>query len=157
VECLDPALILPVTGFRSPPPGRIDVEELVISLMRASESRHTTPEKFNATLLAAEGDKKTSIPTFQRAFWRLHEQGVLQRGSVLGSGTQIQHFYELADQPRHVHFYCLICKQFEEIFDEQMIALHDRALARHGLAPARFGNALTGTCAACQACQNGAA
>jgi KDO2-lipid IV(A) lauroyltransferase len=57
----------------------------------------------------------------------------LIRTEVSSTGARVIYFYELADQPRHLHFYCTSCRTLDDLIDDELMAMHECAFARRGM------------------------
>jgi Fe2+ or Zn2+ uptake regulation protein len=126
-----------------------DARQLVLDLLKASDSRHLNTEQLVSRMLQNPAGR-AAISTFQRAIYSLCEQGVIRRITVPANGASVTYFYELADRPPHMHFYCVQCQHLDEIDDAELMTLHARVFMQHGQRQAHAMAAIPGTCQACR-------
>ncbi|WP_020205322.1 MULTISPECIES: Fur family transcriptional regulator [Cupriavidus] len=124
-------------------PGRV----AVLLVLGEAPSRHVTADGLCRLMMASP--YRMALSTFRAALYELTECGLLWRVSVPGGDHTLSHYYELADQPVHEHFFCTACGRFEEVFDATLLAMQEARLAARGLRPALVRSALVGRCAAC--------
>ncbi|CAG2158499.1 hypothetical protein LMG31506_06398 [Cupriavidus yeoncheonensis] len=120
---------------------------MVLRILHDNPDRHMLAERMCAALVRR--DATAAISTFRTAIYDLNNARVLSRVLVPLNANRTQTLYEIADNPRHRHLYCTVCRTIFEVCDavmEQQIA-HQFALA--GLKSANFDLARVGKCLAC--------
>ncbi len=120
---------------------------LVLSILQDSAERHMSAEHMCAALVRR--DAGAAISTFRAAIYDLNNAGVLSRVLLPLNSNRTQTLYEIADRPRHRHFYCTVCRKVIEICDETMEQRIEHQFARAGLAQASFDLASAGKCLEC--------
>jgi len=128
---------LPVTEARA----------LVVKMLCEHGERHMSTEQLCAAMV--RGQAVCAISTFKTAIYDLANAGVLSRVFVPLKSRMLT-FYEVNDQPPHLHLYCKQCRTILEIRDQRLEHRIAEQFVRAGLKRANFDYARAGTCGTCE-------
>ena len=123
---------------------RTTQRDLILDVFLRTEEHMSSEDLYN---LVKAADPTVGHTTVYRTLKLLVEAG-LAREVRFGDGrTRYEHNYK---HPHHDHMICTECGTTIEFFSEELEAIQDAIVARHGFAPVQHSLRIFGVCANCQ-------